>query len=210
MYVPPAFREDRPQAIHALIEAHPLALLVSTGEDGLTANPVPMLLDPSADVLRCHLARANGQIGELRAAQAAGREVLAVFQGPQAYISPGWYASKAEHGRVVPTWNYLIVQVRGVPRVIEDADWLRGQVGALTDRHEAGLADPWSVGDAPDGFVAAQLRGIIGLELPLTRVTGKWKASQNRPAADRAGVIAGLEAAGDAMAARIPAPEQSQ
>lgn len=210
MYVPPAFREDRPQAIHALIEAHPLALLVSTGEDGPTANPVPMLLDPSAGVLRCHLARANGQIGELRAAQAAGREVLAVFQGPQAYISPGWYASKAEHGRVVPTWNYLIVQVRGVPRVIEDADWLRGQVGALTDRHEAGLADPWSVGEAPDGFVAAQLRGIVGLELPLTRVTGKWKASQNRPAADRAGVIAGLEAAGDAMAARIPAPEQSQ
>ena len=210
MYVPPAFREDRPQAIHALIEAHPLALLVSTGEDGPTANPVPMLLDPSADVLRCHLARANGQIGELRAAQAAGREVLAVFQGPQAYISPGWYASKAEHGRVVPTWNYLIVQVRGVPRVIDDADWLRGQVGALTDRHEAGLADPWSVGDAPDGFVAAQLRGIVGLELPLTRVTGKWKASQNRPAADRAGVIAGLEPVGDAMAARIPAPEQSQ
>lgn len=210
MYVPPAFREDRPQAIHALIDAHPLALLVSTGEDGPTANPVPMLLDPSAGVLRCHLARANGQIGELRAAQAAGREVLAVFQGPQAYISPGWYASKAEHGRVVPTWNYLIVQVRGVPRVIEDADWLRGQVGALTDRHEAGLADPWSVGDAPEGFVAAQLRGIVGLELPLTRVTGKWKASQNRPAADRAGVIAGLEAAGDAMAARIPAPEQSQ
>lgn len=210
MYVPPAFREDRPQAIHALIEAHPLALLVSTGEDGPTANPVPMLLDPSAGVLRCHLARANGQIGELRAAQAAGREVLAVFQGPQAYISPGWYASKAEHGRVVPTWNYLIVQVRGVPRVIEDADWLRGQVGALTDRHEAGLADPWSVGEAPDGFVAAQLRGIVGLELPLTRVTGKWKASQNRPAADRAGVIAGLEAAGDAMAARIPDPEQSQ
>lgn len=210
MYVPPAFREDRPQAIHALIEAHPLALLVSTGEDGPTANPVPMLLDPSAGVLRCHLARANGQIGELRAAQAAGREVLAVFQGPQAYISPGWYASKAQHGRVVPTWNYLIVQVRGVPRVIDDADWLRGQVGALTDRHEAGLADPWSVGDAPDGFVAAQLRGIVGLELPLTRVTGKWKASQNRPAADRAGVIAGLEAAGDAMAARNPAPEQSQ
>lgn len=210
MYVPPAFREDRPQAIHALIDAHPLALLVSTGEDGPTANPVPMLLDLSAGVLRCHLARANGQIRELRAAQAAGREVLAVFQGPQAYISPGWYASKAEHGRVVPTWNYLIVQVRGVPRVIEDADWLRGQVGALTDRHEAGLADPWSVGDAPDGFVAAQLRGIVGLELPLTRVTGKWKASQNRPAADRAGVIAGLEAAGDAMAARIPAPEQSQ
>ena len=210
MYVPPAFREDRPQAIHALIDAHPLALLVSTGEDGPTANPVPMLLDPSAGVLRCHLARANGQVGELRAAQAAGREVLAVFQGPQAYISPGWYASKADHGRVVPTWNYLIVQVRGVPRVIENADWLRGQVGALTDRHEAGLADPWSVGDAPDGFVAAQLRGIVGLELPLTRVTGKWKASQNRPAADRAGVIAGLEAAGDAMAARIPAPEQSQ
>ena len=210
MYVPPAFREDRPQAIHALIEAHPLALLVSTGEDGPTANPVPMLLDPAAGVLRCHLARANGQIDELCAAQAAGREVLAVFQGPQAYVSPGWYASKAEHGRVVPTWNYLIVQVRGAPRVIDDADWLRDQVGALTDRHEAGFAQPWAVGDAPNGFVAAQLRGIVGLELPLTRVTGKWKASQNRSAADRAGVIAGLSAAGDAMATRIPVPEQSQ
>ena len=207
MYVPPAFAEDRAAVLHGLIAAHPLALLVTGGD--LLANPVPMMLEADADagLLRAHLARANPQIAALRAAQAAGTEVLAVFQGPQAYISPGWYASKAEHGRVVPTWNYLMVQVRGVPRVIEDADWLHGQTSALTDRFETGMPDPWAVTDAPDAFVAAHLRGIVGVEIPVTRIAGKWKASQNRPAADRAGVIAGLTAAGHAMAGHIPEPQ---
>ncbi|HRO15424.1 MAG TPA: FMN-binding negative transcriptional regulator, partial [Paracoccus sp. (in: a-proteobacteria)] len=115
MYVPPAFREERPEVMAALIAAHPLAMLVTTGAEEPTANLVPMTLDPAAGILRAHLARANPQLDELRAAQGSGQPVLAVFQGPQAYVSPGWYASKAEHGRVVPTWNFLMVQARGVP-----------------------------------------------------------------------------------------------
>lgn len=171
MYVPPAFAEDRPEAQAGLIAAHPLALLITGGTAGLLANPVPMMIRDGA--LTAHLARANPQVAALREAAAEGREVLAVFQGPQAYVSPGWYASKAEHGKVVPTWNYLVVQVRGVPVVVDDADWLRAQVGALTDRLESAMPDPWAVRDAPESFVAAHLRGIVGLELPLTRVTGK-------------------------------------
>lgn len=209
MYVPPAFAESRPEALAGLIAAHPLALLVTGGAAPL-ANAVPMLLDADRGVLTAHLARANGQIAALRDAEAAGGEVLAVFQGPQAYVSPGWYASKAEHGRVVPTWNYLMVQVRGVPRVIEDADWLLAQVGRLTDGFEAGFDTPWAVSDAPDAFVAAQLRGIVGLEIPLTRIMGKWKASQNRPAADRRGVIDGLTARGCPLAPHMPAPQQDE
>lgn len=204
MYVPPAFAENRAEVIAALVADHPLALLV-TGGGTLLANPVPMLWQDG--VLRAHLARANPQIAALRAAEEAGEEVLAVFQGPQSYVSPGWYASKAEHGRVVPTWNYLIVQISGVPRVIDDAEWLRGQVGALTDRHEAGRPDPWAVTDAPDAFVAAQLRGIVGVEIDPARIIGKWKASQNRPAADRAGVIAGLSAEGQPLASHVQPPD---
>lgn len=203
MYTPPAFDETRPEVLSALIAAHPLALLVTAGDDaGPTANLIPMTAE--GGVLRGHLARANRQLAELRAAQAAGRPVLAVFQGPQAYVSPGWYASKAEHGRVVPTWNFLMVQVRGVPRVIDEPDWLAAQVTDLTDRLEAERPDPWSVTDAPAPFVAAQLRGIVGLELPMTALAGKWKASQNRSAADRAGVAHGLARAGHAMADHIP------
>lgn len=203
MYTPPAFDETRPEVLSALIAAHPLALLVTAGDDtGPTANLIPMTAEDG--VLRAHLARANPQLAELRAAQAAGRPILAVFQGPQAYVSPGWYASKAEHGRVVPTWNFLMVQVRGVPRVIDEPDWLAAQVAHLTDRLEAERPDPWSVADAPAPFVAAQLRGIVGLELPMTARAGKWKASQNRSAADRAGVAHGLARAGHAMADHIP------
>lgn len=203
MYTPPAFDETRPEVLSALIAAHPLALLVTAGDDaGPTANLIPMTAE--GGVLRGHLARANRQLAELRAAQAAGRPILAVFQGPQAYVSPGWYASKAEHGRVVPTWNFLMVQVRGVPRVIDEPDWLAAQVTDLTDRLEAERPDPWSVTDAPAPFVAAQLRGIVGLELPMTALAGKWKASQNRSAADRAGVAHGLARAGHAMADHIP------
>ncbi|WP_134724616.1 FMN-binding negative transcriptional regulator [Paracoccus luteus] len=202
MYVPPAFAEDRPAVMAALIAAHPLATLITHGPGGLTANLIPMQLDPAAQVLRAHLARANPQLDDLR----AGAPVLAVFQGPQAYVSPGWYASKAEHGRVVPTWNYLTVQARGAPRVIDDADWLLAQVSALTDAHEAGAARPWAVTDAPAAFVAAQLRGIVGLELPVASMRGKWKASQNRPPGDRAGVIAALDGQGHPLAGIVPAP----
>ena len=195
MYQPPHFREDRLPQQHALICAHPFGLLVSAGPGGLLANPVPFLIDPAASergTLRAHLARANGQWRDL----AAGAECLAVFQGPQEYVSPSWYATKRENGKVVPTWNYATVHCWGTPRVIEDAAWLRAQVDALTVLRESGRQQPWAVDDAPAPFVAAQLRGIVGIEIPIARIEGKWKVSQNRTEADRAGVAAGLRADG--------------
>lgn len=191
MYRPPAFREDRPELLHAAIRAHPLATLVTHGSSGLTANLVPFTLVPGedgADLLRAHLARANPQLADLR----AGGEALVIFQGPQAYVTPAWYPSKQEHGKVVPTWNYILVQAHGRPRVIDDADWLRAQIDALTILQEGGRADPWAVTDAPADYVAAQLKGIAGVEIAVERIAGKWKASQNQPAANRDGVIAGL------------------
>lgn len=194
MYAPPAFREDRPEVLQALMRAYPLATLVTAHEGALCANLAPILLEADAggDVLRTHLARGNDQL----AALAAGAEALVIFQGPQAYVSPGWYATKAEHGRVVPTWNYIVVQAWGPPRVIDDPAWLRGQVSRLTERHEQGRAAPWSITDAPDDYIAAQLRGIVGVEIPVARIEGKWKVSQNHPEANRRGVAAGLEADG--------------
>jgi transcriptional regulator len=195
MYLPKHFAEERREVLHAAMTAHPLALLVTHGASGLDANPVPWMVDASRGpfgTLRAHVARANPVWKD------AGSEVLVMFQGPQAYVSPGWYASKAEHGKVVPTWNYIVVQARGVLRAVDDADWLRELVGTLTDRHEAGRDRPWQVGDAPDDFIAQTLRAIVGIEVELTALVGKWKVSQNRPATDREGVIRGLESQGDA------------
>lgn len=196
MYQPPAFREDRPEVLHALIRAHPLGTLVTGGPDGLTANLVPFLLSETeaGPVLRAHLARANPQVAALREAG----EALVIFQGPEAYVTPSWYASKAEHGKVVPTWNYAVVQVAGVPEVIDAPEWLAAQIAALTEAQEAGRAEPWAVADAPAPFVAAQIRGIVGVEIPATRIEGKWKMSQNRTEADRLGVARGLRESGDA------------
>jgi transcriptional regulator len=161
------------------------------------ANPIPFLLDsdsPSPGVLRCHLARSNPQWRELMGVE----ECMAVFQGPESYITPSWYATKRETGKVVPTWNYATVHVWGRPTVIEDAAWLRRQIDGLTALQEGRRAAPWSVSDAPDDFVAAQVRGIVGVEIPISRIEGKWKVSQNRPENDRAGVVQGLTAEGDA------------
>lgn len=190
MYRPPHFREDRLDVLHAAMRTHPLATLVTHGPEGLTANHIPFLIEDGGEwgVLRAHLARANGQLEQLR----AGGEALAVFQGPQAYVSPSWYATKAETHKVVPTWNYVAVHCWGAPRVIEDAEWLRDQIGRLTRAQEEGRAEPWAVEDAPADYVAAQIRGIVGLEIPIARIEGKWKASQNRSDADRAGVADGL------------------
>lgn len=193
MYRPPAFREDRPELLHAAIRAHPLATLVTHGPSGLAANLVPFTLVPGEngpDLLRAHLARANPQLGDLR----AGGEALVIFQGPQAYVTPSWYPSKREHGKVVPTWNYILVQAHGRPRVIDDADWLRAQIDALTAQQEADRSEPWAVTDAPPDYVAAQLKGIAGVEIAIERIEGKWKASQNQPAANREGIVAGLRA----------------
>ena len=195
MYQPSLFREDRLDVQHDLIRAHPLGLLVSAGPGGLIANPLPFFLDASASergTLRCHMARANPQWRDL----AAVGECLVVFQGPQDYVTPSWYATKRETGKVVPTWNYATVHAWGRPQVIDDAGWLRRNVEELTRAREAVRSVPWNVDDAPPDFVAMQLRAIVGVEIPIVRIEGKWKVSQNRPEADRVGVVAGLREQG--------------
>jgi transcriptional regulator len=207
MYQPPHFREDRLDVQHRLIASHPLGLLISAGPGGLQANHVPFVIDAAASergTLRAHLARANPQIREL----AAVGECLVVFQGPQHYISPSLYQTKQETGKVVPTWNYITVHVWGSPQIVEDAAWLRRQIDDLTARQEHARAAPWHVSDAPGPYIAAQIRGIVGLEIPVARIEGKWKVSQNRPATDQAGIIAGLRGAGydaDVMAQQVAA-----
>jgi transcriptional regulator len=205
MYQPPLFREDRLEVQHELIRAHPFGLLISAGPAGLVANPFPFVLDASASergTLRCHMARANPQWREL----AAVAECLVVFQGPQAYVTPSWYRTKQETGKVVPTWNYATVHAWGPPRVVDDVEWLRRNVEDLTRAREHDRPLPWKVDDAPADFVAMQLKAIVGVEIPIARAEGKWKVSQNRPEADRAGVIAGFREQGgesDAMAALV-------
>ena len=198
MYRPPHFREDRLEAQHAVMRAHTLALLIVEGPDGLLADPVPFLLDPEGGefgVLRAHVARANPQVQALAAAE----ECLVVFQGPGAYVSPTWYATKGETHRVVPTWNYAVVQAFGHPRLVEDPAWLRAQIDGLTALQESRLPQPWRVDDAPAEFIRAQLKGIVGVEIPIGRIEGKLKASQNRSDADRAGVAEGLRAMADVI-----------
>ena len=195
MYQPPHFIETDETVLRALIEAHPLGLLISAAGEDVLANPVPFLVSVRDGVttLRAHLSKANPQWRHIR----HGASVLVVFQGADSYVTPSWYASKAEHGKVVPTWNYAMVQARGTATVHEGAEWLRPQVNELTDRHEADRPAPWKVGDAPEAFVEAQLRGIVGIEIAVAQLTGKWKVSQNRPEADRRGVHAGLTQQGD-------------
>jgi transcriptional regulator len=191
MYQPTHFREDRLDVQHALVRAHPLGLLISTNADGLVANPIPFLLDATGEfgTLRCHVARANPQWKDLQ----SSTYCLVVFQGAEHYITPSWYASKREHGKVVPTWNYATVHCWGSAIIRDDAIWVRDQIEALTRQHEGPRAAPWAVNDAPEPFIAAQMRGIVGIEIPITRIEGKWKVSQNRPEQDRAGVHAGLK-----------------
>lgn len=196
MYNPKHFEEGRPEVLGAFMRAHPFASLVTLGADGLIATPLPLIWDPEPGphgTLTGHIARPNAQGKGAR----EGVEALAIFSGPQAYISPGWYPTKREHGKVVPTWNYVTVHAYGPLTVIDDAEWLRRLVTRLTDRHESFSAEPWKVTDAPDGFIDQMLKGIVGIEIPLTRVEGKWKLSQNRSAPDQAGTVAGLDARGD-------------
>ncbi|TPM54306.1 FMN-binding negative transcriptional regulator [Mesorhizobium sp. B2-2-4] len=194
MYQPPHFQETRPDVLHGLIRAHPLGLLVSSGPEGPVADAIPFLID--ADVgpngrLRAHLARANPQWRLI--ADNPASTVLIVFQGTDAYVTPSWYETKRETGKVVPTWNYAIVQVRGTAKVIDDQDWLARQIADLTASQEGTREAPWAVTDAPAPFIQSQIKGIIGLEIEIAEIHGKWKVSQNRPVADRAGVAHGLE-----------------
>lgn len=197
MYLPAAFREDRREVQFELIRTHPLGLLISSGTGGLMANSVPFAAyenEGPLGTLRVHVARANPQWREL----AAATECLAVFQGPQAYISPTWYATKAETHQVVPTWNYVTVHAWGRPTVIEDPRWLRRQIEGLTRAQESVRPKPWQVSDAPAAFVDTQLKAIVGIEIAVSRIEGKWKLSQNRSEADRLGVVRGLLSEGGA------------
>ena len=210
MYLPAHFAESRPEVLQRLVLDHPFGLLVTQDANGVTANSVPFFLDADPaggpGVLRAHVARANPVWREAR----SDVESLVVFQGAQAYVSPVWYPSKAEHGKVVPTWNYIMVQARGTARFIEDTAWLRAFVTRLTDTHEGERAaratgygaTPWAVSDAPADYVETMLRAIVGVEVVLSSIVGKWKVSQNRSVADRAGVVRGLgEVAGSDAAA---------
>jgi transcriptional regulator len=189
VYVPAHFAAPD-DALEQLLAAPGAVDLVSNTADGLTATTLPMLHDPAAGTLVGHLARTNPQWRDTVG------DVLVIVRGPDAYVSPAWYASKAEHGRVVPTWDYVLAHVHGELVVHDDVDWLAAHVRRLTDSHEGPRAEPWAVSDAPERYVAGQLRAIVGVEVRIRRVEAKWKLSQNRPAADIDGVVAGLTADG--------------
>ncbi|GAA5121224.1 FMN-binding negative transcriptional regulator [Pseudonocardia adelaidensis] len=198
MYVPAAFTPDD-ATVRELLSRPQAADLVTMTEDGLAATFLPFVHRPDEGehgVLRGHLARNNDQWS-----RPAVGEALVIVHGPDAYITPNWYPSKAEHGRVVPTWNYVTAHVYGQLRVHDDPAWLADLVRELTDLHEAGEASPWAVDDAPEKFVAGQLRAIVGVELVISRIEAKVKMSQNRPPADVEGVVAGLDARGDTATA---------
>ncbi len=195
MYLPRKFREDRIEVLHAAMLEIGAAAIVGPGPDGPIASHVPIELDPEPapwGTIRCHFARPNPHARTV----AAGGELLLIFQGPQGYVTPNWYPSKRDTGKVVPTWNYVAVHAYGTATPFEDAETLRAHLGALTDRFEGSSAVPWKIDDAPRDFIDGLCRAIIGFEIPLSRIEGKWKLSQNRPLHDRLGVIAGLHAQG--------------
>ena len=203
MYLPAQFNETRTEVLHTLMRARPLATLVTPSDSGLVANHLPMqTLDEPAPLgtLRGHIARANPLWRDYRGGQA-----LAIFHGPQAYISPSFYPSKAKTGEVVPTWNYAVVHAAGTLRFIEDVKWLRSLVAALTEHHEKPRSQPWNIDDAPAEYIDNMLKHIVGFEFSIQSLTGKWKVSQNRSPADRQGVIRNLQNADDADSHEIAA-----
>jgi transcriptional regulator len=195
MYMPPAFCEDDLPTIHAEIHKIQLATLVTLTGSGLIGTHLPLMLDASAGeygTLLGHVARGNSQWTE----SLPEVEGLAIFTASDAYVSPSWYPSKQETGKVVPTWMYAAIHAYGPVRFIDDAEWLRGVVTRLTEKHEAALSQPWKVTDAPPAYVDAQLARIIGVEIPISRLEGKWKFDQRSSPPDRLGVVAALEASG--------------
>lgn len=206
MYLPPHFKIDELGAIHAAMKASRLATLVTATADGLIGTPLPLILDAGEGeygTLYGHVARPNPQWKTPPTGEA-----MAIFSGPDAYVTPSWYVTKAEHGKVVPTWNYVAVHAYGAVEFFEDAERLLDVVTRLTELHESSRKEVWQVSDAPVDFIKAQLRGIVGLRMPITRLDAKKKMSQNRKLEDRAGVIAGLEASDNPadreVAAMIP------
>ncbi|TDK68190.1 FMN-binding negative transcriptional regulator [Sapientia aquatica] len=201
MYLPRHFAEPRLDIMHALMRDHPLCTLITTNADGIAgmpnANAIPMyLIEDQGEfgVLRGHVARANPVWQE----HPKELDVLAVFQGPDSYVSPSFYPSKQEHGKVVPTWNYATVHAWGKLHAIEDPIWLRALLDQLTERHESEVGSQWKITDAPNDYIAQMLNNIVGIEIVITKISGKWKVSQNRSAADQAGVLEGLRTANNA------------
>jgi transcriptional regulator len=196
MYQPDHFRVEQLPQMHALMRARPFATLISAGSLGLYASHLPTVLKDESPhgVIECHLARANPHCSDL----AQVGEALMIFQGPQRYITPNWYPSKAQHGKVVPTWNYAVVHAYGRPEVMNDPEWLRRHVGELTAQQERAEPAPWALSDAPATYIDAMLRGIVGFRFAIARLEGKWKMSQNRELPDRDGVIKGLATRGRA------------
>jgi transcriptional regulator len=190
MYLPKSFEPPDASAMQHVMRAHPFAALVTLTSQGLDANHLPLVYDaePSPHgTLRGHVARANPIWRECD-----GVDALVIFQGPDSFITPSWYPTKQETGAVVPTWNYVVVHAHGTLRVVEDAAWLRAHVEALTGRLEAGREAPWAVSDAPEDYIQKMVGAIVGVEMPIARLSGKWKLSQNRSERDRAGVVDGL------------------
>jgi transcriptional regulator len=190
MYIPRANIEDRIPVLHKLMEEQPFASLITVGSSGLFASHIPMVLEQNGAMgrLKGHISRANTQWRDYTHSVQA----LAIFSGPQHYITPTWYPEKQETGKVVPTWNYVVVHAYGHLKVIEDGDWLMSHLQSLVNIHEADSPVPWKVGDAPPDYIASQLKGIVGLEMAIERIEGKWKVSQNRSEQDRRGVAKGL------------------
>lgn len=196
MYVPKHFEEERIDVLQALMKSHPLAAIATVAGSKLHVSHIPLLLDPGAGplgTLRGHVARAN----PLWEHMGGEIESVAIFQGPQAYVSPSWYPSKHQHGKAVPTWNYVVAHAHGRGRAVHDADWLRDLLSQMTDANESRQAVPWKVFDAPAGYIDRLLEAIVGIEIPITALQGSWKTSQNRTLADRMGVAAGLLAQDD-------------
>jgi transcriptional regulator len=196
VYLPPHFTETRPEVLLAHVERYDFGLLVTDGAEGQIASQIPFLAEQRADkiYLQGHIARANPQVAEL-----GQGEALAIFTGPHAYISPGWY----ETAPAVPTWNYATVHAYGAARAIDDPEWLRGLLRRLSERHEAREAKPWRMDDLPDPYVASMLNGIVGFEIAVSRLEGKFKLSQNRPAGDRPRIVVALEARDDGESAGV-------
>jgi transcriptional regulator len=190
MYIPRANQEERIPVLHKLMEEQPFASLITMGSSGLFASHIPMVLEQNGakGQLRGHISRANTQWRDY----SPSVEALAIFSGPQHYITPNWYPEKEETGKVVPTWNYVVVHAYGHLKVIEDAEWLMTHLASLTNIHEAESLVPWKIGDAPPAYIASIAKGIVGLEMTIERLEGKWKVSQNRSEQDRNGVAKGL------------------
>ena len=208
MYIPKQFEEPRVEIMHELIRAYPLATLVTHSSSGLNANHIPLHLSESPapyGTLRGHIARANPLFGEI----AEGLESLVVFHGPDSYITPSWYATKKETGQVVPTWNFAVVHAYGALRVVDNASWLREQLDGLTNHNQATFPKPWAVSDAPNDYIERIMAAIVGVEVVITKLLGKWKVSQNQPTRNQIGVISGLRVSGhpetEAMATLVEA-----